>query len=114
MGFLLTEDGNYDMNNKKKLANIKDGSNNDDALNEKQITDLILANGGSGYLKLDGSSTMKGHLLMDFNRVQDIGNPRQNKADAVPYAYLNNFFFKCDDDNNKLDCQSTIEMQNKK
>ena len=51
---------------------------------------------------------------MDFNRVQDIGNPRQNKADAVPYAYLNNFFFKFDDDNNKLDCQSTIEMQNKK
>ena len=51
---------------------------------------------------------------MDNNRIQNIAPPRQNSSDAVSYAYLNNFYLKYDDDNSELDCQSQINMQNKR
>ena len=68
----------------------------------------------NNYLKLDGSSVVKGHLQMDFNRIEDVANPRENRADAVPYVYLNNFYFKYDENNCKIDFQSPIDMQNKR
>ena len=40
VGFKLTPDGNYDMNY-KKLVNIKDGINNNDAINKKQLEDYV-------------------------------------------------------------------------
>ena len=40
VGFKLTPDGNYDMNN-KKLVNVKDGINNNDAINKKQLEDYV-------------------------------------------------------------------------
>ena len=46
VGFKLTTDGNYDMENKKKLTNLKPGTNDSDALTNKQIYDHVKANGG--------------------------------------------------------------------
>ena len=34
--------------------------------------------------------TMQGHLLVDFNRNQDIGNPRQGKSDPFHMIILLN------------------------
>ena len=174
VGFKLTKDGNYDMEN-KKLTNIKIRTDDDACLTKKKIYDHVKANGGGGspvdlsyylkrdgsvpltgdlsmdnnklinlkeatynnnavnfhqlsntaalkadkteltnYVKTDGSSVIKGHLLMDNNRIQNIAPPRQNSSDAVNYAYLNNFYFKYDDDNSELDCQSQVNMQNKR
>ena len=45
---------------------------------------------------------MQEPLLMDFNRVQDIGNPLQGKSDAVPYEYLTQWYMRFDDNNIKL------------
>ena len=85
VGFKLTTDGNYNMNN-KRLTNLKPGSTNNDCLTKKQVYDHVKANGGdpcstpvdlTDYIKRDGSSTMQGHHLMDFNHVQDRENPCQ-------------------------------------
>ena len=113
VGFKLTTDGNYDMEN-KKLTNLKPGTDARDALTKKQIYDHIKANGLTDYIKRHGSSTMQGHPLMDFNRVQDIGNPRQGKSDAVRYEYLTQWYMKFDDNNIKLDIKNPIDMGNKK
>ena len=41
VGFKLTSDGDYDLEN-KKLTNMKDGNENQDALSKKQILELLL------------------------------------------------------------------------
>ena len=43
VGFKLTPDGNYDMEN-KKLTNLKPGTDDTDVLTKKQIYDRITAN----------------------------------------------------------------------
>ena len=107
----------------KKITNLKPGTDDSDALTKKQIYDHIKANYGDSsgsqidltdYIKQDGSSTMQAHLLMDCNRVQDIGNHRQGKSDAVPYEYLTQWYMQFDDDNIKIDVKNPINMGNKK
>ena len=67
-----------------KLTNLKPGTEDSDALTKKQIYDHIKANGGDSssapvdltdYIKRDGSVAMTGHLQMNHNRIEDIGNP---------------------------------------
>ena len=62
-------------------------------MTKKQIYDHIKANGGDSssspidltdYFKKDGSIAMTGHLQMNYNRIEDIGNPRDEKNDPIP------------------------------
>ena len=111
VGFKLTTDGNYDMEN-KKFTNLKPGIDDSDVLTKKQSYDHVKAN--SEYVKTDGSSVMKGHLLLDNNRVQDIAPPRQKKSDAIPYLYFSTWYMQFDDNNINLDVKNPIDMGNKK
>ena len=122
VGFKLTENGNYDMEN-KKLTNLKPGSDDSDALTKKQIFDHINTNGGDSsspsidltdYLKKDGSIGLTGHWQMNYNQIEDIGNPRDGKSDPIPYQYFSQWYMKFDDDNIKIDVKNPIKMGNKK
>ena len=100
-----------------KLINLKEGTDNNDAVTYHQLSNTAALKADktelTNYVKTDGSSVIKGHLLMDNNRLQNIAPPRQN-SNAVNYAYLNNYYLKYDDENSELDCQSQINMQNKR
>ena len=104
--------------NNNKITNLKEGTDNQDGDTVHQLANTTALKADktqlNNYLKLDGSLVVKGHLQMDFNRIQDVANPRENKADAVPYVYFNNFYFKYDENNGKIDFQSPIDMQNKR
>ena len=104
--------------NNNKITNLKEGTDNQDGDTVHQLANTAALKADktqlNNYLKLDGSLVVKGHLQMDFNRIQDVANPRENKADAVPYVYFNNFYFKYDENNGKIDFQSPIDMQNKR
>ena len=97
---------------------IKDAIQPNQATNLKQVQSLVSSKADktelTNYVITDGSSVIKGHLLMENNHIQNIAPPRQNASDAVNYAHLNNFYFKYDDDNSDLDCQSWINIQNKR
>ena len=60
-----------------------------DVLTKKQIYDHIKANGGDSsrpsidltdYLRKDGSIGMTGHLQINYNGIEDIGNLRNGKS----------------------------------
>ena len=57
---------------------------------------------------------MTGHLQMNYNRIEDIGNPRDGKNDPIPYQYFSQWYMKFDDDNIKIDVKNPINMGNKK
>ena len=84
------------------LQNINFQTGLDEKLN---TTEVVLVN---------GSSVLKGHLLMDSNRIQDIGNPRQNEQDAMPYLYFSTWYMQFEDENVKLNVKNLIDMGNKK
>ena len=120
VGLKLTPGGNYDMNN-RKLSNLKPGTDESDALTKKQIYDHVKMNGGNSsspsidltdYFKTDDSIGMTGHL--NYNRMGDIGNPRDGKSDPIPYQYFSQWHMKFDDDNIKIDVKNPINMGNKK
>ena len=51
---------------------------------------------------------------MDSNRIQDIGNPRLNEQDAIPYLYFSTWYMHFDDNNVKLNVKNPIDMGNEK
>ena len=70
-------------------GNLNPGQNDNDVLTKKQIYDHIKANGGgssstpvdlSDHLKRDGSVAMTGHLQMNYNRIEEIRDPRDGKT----------------------------------
>ena len=96
VGFLLTEDGDYDMDY-KKLTNLKEGTENNHALTKKQVNDLIAANGGSGdsvdltdYIKKDASTGgFTADLPMNDNKITDLSDGTLLQ-DAVTVHQLSN------------------------
>ena len=106
IGYKLTPDGNYNMQN-KKLTNVGDGMSDSDCLTKKQIYDCVKANSGDSssstldltdYLKRDSSNGgKKGPLKMNFNHIEDIANPRDGKSDPIPYQYFSQWYMKFDD-----------------
>ena len=73
-----------------KLINLKEGTDNNDAVNFHQLSNTAALKADktelTNYVKTDGSSVIKEHLLMANNRIQDVAPPRQNSSDAVNYA----------------------------
>ena len=120
VGFKLTADSNYDMDG-KKLTNVQDGHANRDVLNEKQITDLIAANGGSDkavylttYFKKDGSDRMTELLNMNKRRIENVAPGRHNTSDALTHLQLESFYFDLNVDDGKIEAQNPIDKSNKK
>ena len=84
----------------KKLTYLKEGTNNNDAITKHQLETVLNEKPNKNEVVLvNGSSVLKDHLLMDFNRVQDIGKPCQGKSDTVPYEYFTQWYMKFDDNN---------------
>ena len=57
---------------------------------------------------------MTGHLQMNYNGIEDIGNLRNGKSDPIPYQYFSQSYMKFDDSNIKIDVKNPIDMGNKK
>ena len=57
---------------------------------------------------------MTGLLNMNFSRIENVANPGDNKSDAMPYEYFQQWYFNFDDDNMKIDVKNPIDMGNKK
>ena len=95
IGYKLTPNGNYDMEN-KKLTNLKQGTEDDDCLTKKQIYDHVKANGGhsplidlTNYLKKDGSGPLTGNLCIGNNKLINVKEATDNN-DAVNFHQLSN------------------------
>ena len=116
----LKKDGSIAMTADLSMGDIKKVNlglpeNNKDAVNKGYLTTSLsnIANVNDVFI-IDGTSLMKGHLIMDFNRVRSIGNPRSGFSDAIPYIYFTNWYFNLDSEQNKILAQSQIDMKDKK
>jgi len=76
VGFALTDDGNYDIQN-KILTNVGDPQSNSDA-STKGYTD-------TNYLKKDGSNMMMGNLNLNSHQVKYISPPTDNDDATTKY-----------------------------
>ena len=66
VGFKLTDDGNYDIEN-KKLRNVAEPQSNSDATTKKYID--------NNFIKKDGSNQMTGNLNIGDNQVKNLKAP---------------------------------------
>ena len=74
VGFKLTSDGNYDIDN-KKLTNVATPTTNADAATKKYIDDHIGNVHQTGYLKKDGSVAMTGDLNVGNHKITNLATP---------------------------------------
>ena len=74
VGFKLTSDGNYDVDN-KKLTNVATPTTNADAATKKYIDDHIGNVHQTGYLKKDGSVAMTGDLNVGGHKITNLATP---------------------------------------
>ena len=115
VGFKLTDDGDYDIDN-KKLRNVADPQSNSDTSTKKYVDQINtnITNKFSDYLKKDGSDKMTGLLNMDNRRIEIVGPGRHGTADALTRLQLEAFYFDLDVDDDKIEAQNPIDMGNKK
>ena len=74
IGFKLTSDGNYDIDN-KKLTNVATPTTNADAATKKYIDDHIGNVHQTGYFKKDGSVAMTGDLNVGGHKITNLATP---------------------------------------
>ena len=108
VGFKLTDDGDYNIQN-KKLRNVALPQLNNDA-STKSYVDLEV----SKTLKLDGSDAMTGALNMDNRRIENVGAGRHNTADALTHLQLEAFYFDLNTDSGNIEVQNPIDMKNER
>ena len=108
VGFKLTDDGDYDMQN-KKLRNVGSPQTNNDATTKSYVDTEV-----NKTLKLDGSNAMTGALNMDNRRVENLAPARHGYSDAVSSLHLNTFFFDLNTNDGKIEAQNPIDMKNEK
>ena len=108
VGFKLTDDGDYDMQN-KKLRNVGSPQTNNDATTKSYVDTEV-----NKTLKLDGSNAMTGALNMDNRRVENLAPARHGYSDAVSSLHLNTFFFVLNTNDGKIEAQNPIDMKNEK
>lgn len=95
VGCHLTDDGDYDMQN-KKLTNLAEGTNNQDAVNRHQ-----LETGWDDCLKIDGSNRMTHNLNMgnqyitNLNTIPTNYDMNQTKFYAVNVKLLDDLIKSC-------------------
>ena len=76
VGFKLTDNGDYDMQN-KKLRNVGSPQTNNDATTKSYVDTEV-----NKTLKLDGSNAMTGALNMDNRRISNLAEGTDN-SDAI-------------------------------
>ena len=108
VGFKLTDDGDYDIQN-KKLRNVDLPQTNTDASTKSYVDSEV-----NKTLKLDGSSPMTGALNMDNRRVENIAPARHGHSDAVSSLHLHSFYFELNTNDGKIEAQNPIDMKNKR
>ena len=101
VGFKLTDDGDYDIQN-KKLRNVASPQTNDDATTKSYVDTEV-----DKTLKLDGSNKMSGVLDMDNRRIENVAPARHGFSDAVSSLHLNT-------NDGKIEAQNPIDMKNEK
>ena len=113
--FKLTDDGDYDIDN-KKLRNVADAQSNSDASTKKYVDQINsnITNKFSDYLEMDGSDKMTGLLNMDNRRIENVGPGRHGTADTLTHLQLEAFYFDLNVDDDKIEAQNPIDMGNKK
>ena len=87
VGFKLTSDGDYDINN-TKLTNVASPQTNNDASTKKYVDVEV-----SKTLKKDGSDKMNGSLNMDNYRIKNVGPGRHNTGDALTHVQFEAFYY---------------------
>ena len=108
VGFKLTDDGDYDIQN-KKLRNVASPQTNDDATTKSYVDTEV-----DKTLKLDGSNKMLGVLDMDNRRIENVAPARHGFSDAVSSLHLHTFFFDLNTNDGKIEAQNPIDMKNEK
>ena len=108
VGFKLTDNGDYDMQN-KKLRNVGSPQTNDDAGTKSYVDDEV-----SKTLKLDGSTPMTGILNMNNCPIKNLGAGRHGSADALSHVFLESFFMDLNTNTGLIEVQNPIDMKNEK
>ena len=106
--FKLTDDGDYDIQN-KKLRNVASPQTNNDASTKSYVDSKV-----SKTLQLDGSNAMTGHLNMDNRRIENVGAGRHNTADALTHLQFEAFYFDLNTDSGNIEAQNPINMKNER
>ena len=105
VGFKLTDDGDYDIQN-KKLRNVASPETNNDVTTKSYVDNKALL--------VDGSNKMLGALNMDNRRIENVAPARHGFSDAVSSLHLNTFFFDLNTNDGKIEAQNPIDMKNEK
>ena len=108
VGFKLTDDGDYDIQN-KKLRNVASPQTNNDATTKIYVDTEV-----DKTLKLDSSNKMLGVLDMDNRRIENVAPARHGFSDAVSSLHLHTFFFDLNTNDGKIEAQNPIDMKNEK
>ena len=107
VGFKVTDDGDYDIQN-KKLRNVASPQTNNDATTKSYVDTKV-----NNTLKNDGTDKMSGLLDMNFNRIENVGAGRHNTNDALTHAQLEFNYMDLNTDSGLIEMQNGIDMQNK-
>ena len=105
VGFKLTDNGDYDMQN-KKLRNVASPETNNDVTTKSYVDNKALL--------VDGSNKMLGALNMDNRRIENVAPARHGFSDAVSSLHLHTFFFDLNTNDGKIEAQNPIDMKNEK
>ena len=108
VGFKLTEDGDYDIDN-KKLRNVAEPELNSDA-STKQYVDYEVFK----TLKKDGTDQMNGLFDMNNSTIENVGPGRHGTADALTHLQLEAFYFDLNTNSANIEAQNPIDMKKKK
>ena len=105
VGFKLTDDGDYDIQN-KKLRNVASPQTNDDATTKSYVDNKALL--------VDGSNKMLGALNMDNRRIENVAAGRHNTADALTHLQLEAFYVDLNTNTGNIEAQNPIDMQDQR
>ena len=108
VGFKLTDDGDYDINN-KKLRNVASPQTNNDASTKSYVDSEVFKT-----LKKDGSDKMNGLLDMNNSRIENVGAGRHNTADALTHIQFEAFYLDLNTNTGFIEAQNPIDMKNEK
>ena len=86
IGFNLTDDGNFDIDN-KRLTEVADPTSKNDAATKEYVDDNISTLDLTPYLKRDGSIAMTGDLNMNNHKIRDLEDA-SNDNEAVSLKQL--------------------------
>ena len=108
VGFKLTDDGDYDIQN-KKLTNVSEPHDNNDGSTKKYVDSEV-----SKTLKKDGTDQMNGLLNMNNSRIENVGAGRHGITDALTHLQLEAFYFDLNTDSGNIEAQNPIDMKNER